>query len=512
MSRKNPYGTEAVMTVFFALLAPVFLGMLFALAESARMSGARAHTAGLTELGCFSLFGEYEKKLLEDYEVFAVDGAYGSEEFSIDKVNDRLKKYLNKNAEVKTDDLSAFCFDPWQVRLSDCRITEYALLSDDGGEPFYQQAVFYMKQTAVTGIAGRLLEWYEEALEADEKKNAYEQDSAASEENMEDLAAQEKAKREDLEELDAEGNAPVPEEDPPDNPLQQINRLRKKSLLEIVCPGREISTASVAGKDLCSKRFFRPRGNLRIPSANGGLLDDLLFREYLLEKYPNWSEPAKDGDLQYQLEYILAGKTRDKDNLKAVVIRLLLLREGCNYAYAVSDGGMNAQARTLAAGIIGWTGMPALVEVLKHAILLGWCYAESMLDVRCLMSGGRVPIMKTPGTWQLSLEDLYRIADVLEGGTHGKQEGYGYTMYLRLLLNLQWVSEQKKRGLDLAELNIRKGSGLSSFRADHCIVAARAKTQWEIPQVLGRISSLFLPVHGGGTRISVRGGFAYDWK
>ena len=100
MSRKNPCGTEAVMTVFFALLAPVFLGMLFALAESARMSGARAHTAGLTELGCFSLFGEYEKKLLEDYEIFAVDGAYGSEEFSIDKVNDRLKKYRDKRQKM----------------------------------------------------------------------------------------------------------------------------------------------------------------------------------------------------------------------------------------------------------------------------------------------------------------------------------------------------------------------------------------------------------------------------
>ena len=502
------YKVSAAMTVFFALLTPIFLAFLFALVESVRFSGARAHTAALTQAGCFSVFGEYEKKLLEDYEVFAVDGSYGEGEFSLGKVNDHLKSYIGKNTAKGEEDLSAFCFDPWQVSLKGSSVEEYTLLSDDGGEPFYQQAVSYMKQTAVTNITGKLLHMYHEAQEAEAKKNKYEKDSAISSENMEDLEKQEQIKRDDADNPDPLENQ-VPEE-LPENPLEQINRLRKKSLLEIVCPGKEISSASVSGSDLCSKRFFRRKGNLKYIRNNSGIISDLLFREYLIDKFPSWQDNDAKGALHYQLEYILAGKKDDKGNLKSVIMMLLLLREGCNYAYAVTDPQMNQETEGLAALLIGWTGIAPLVGVLKHALLLGWSYAESLMDVRILMDGGNVPFIKTPGTWTLSIDQLYRIADVLESGGRGKNEGYSYEMHLRILLNLQGVGTQKKRGLDLAELNIRKTEGLSSFRADNCIVGMKTETDWNIPPVFGRVSALFLPVGAGDSDIHIRGGYAYD--
>ena len=70
------------MTVFFSVLTVLFLALISAMAESVRVQGARAKAASVLDLGIFSVLGEYERDLLEEYEVFGVDASYGGEEFS----------------------------------------------------------------------------------------------------------------------------------------------------------------------------------------------------------------------------------------------------------------------------------------------------------------------------------------------------------------------------------------------------------------------------------------------
>ena len=81
------------LTVFFALLLPVFLGLFFALVESVRVQGARAQAASNMDMANYSLFSEYEKQLLTDYEIFGIDGGYGSGSFSTGQVNRHLEKW-----------------------------------------------------------------------------------------------------------------------------------------------------------------------------------------------------------------------------------------------------------------------------------------------------------------------------------------------------------------------------------------------------------------------------------
>ena len=85
----------------------------------------------------------------------------------------------------------------------------------------------------------------------------------------------------------------------------------------------------------------------------------------------------------------------------------------------------------------------------------------------------------------------------------------GYKSYLRILLNMHSVNEQKKRGLDMTELGVRSGSGLSGFRADHCVVAMRDEMEWYIPPMFGRISAALAGMAPDGLRVSVKGSFAY---
>ena len=80
MAEKRAY--RGSMTVFFSVLTVLFLALISAMAESVRVQGARAKAASVLDLGIFSVFGEYERDLLEEYEVFGVDASYGGRRFS----------------------------------------------------------------------------------------------------------------------------------------------------------------------------------------------------------------------------------------------------------------------------------------------------------------------------------------------------------------------------------------------------------------------------------------------
>ena len=510
------YRAKGVITVFFSLTSVLVLSLVCSALESARVQGARAQTANITDMGNYSVFGEYEKKLLEKYELFAVDGSYGTGDFSIERVNDRLKNYMSMNAQPKRELLEELCFDPWQLQMMGSQIEEYALLTDQGGEAFYQQAVAYMKKTIVSVSIGKLFEYHHDAVTAKSSRERYQREKNTSDKDMKELEKQEQEKKETLEKAgDSEASTDTTDivpagepEEKKENPLKMINKLRRKSLLELVCGQKEISGKSVSGKELASKRSNK-KGKMKVTKEHSGLTSDLLFREYLLDRFPNYLSEEKEGGLDYQLEYLIAGKKTDQKNLKSVVQRLLLIREGMNYLYCAGDSEMNTEAGGLATLLIGWTGVPALVGILKHALLLGWAYGESLLDVRALLAGGNIPLIKTPETWTVTLDNLGRLDELLREEKTEGGEGLAYRDYLRILLNLQSVSDQKKRGLDLIELNVKCMEGLSNFRVDYCVVGIREKTEWSIPPVFFRIPEVFLGTSGRSLEVSVEGGFAY---
>ena len=54
--------------------------------------------------------------------------------------------------------------------------------------------------------------------------------------------------------------------------------------------------------------------------------DALTADEYILEKCGNYRETMKKSKLKYQVEYILAGKAEDEQNLEAIARRLIIIR------------------------------------------------------------------------------------------------------------------------------------------------------------------------------------------
>ena len=510
-----------VITVFFALLSILFLGLMFTLIESARYQGARAQAANITDVAHYSAFSEFEQMLLKEFEIFGIDGSYGSGDFSISRFRDRLLSFINENASPARDGIVSLFFDPWQISVSNCRIDDYLLLTDSGGEPFYQEAVSYMRKTAVTQAASALLSFRQDALDAKEKQDQYEKEKMNADREMEELEKQEEQLESEAapsepdadaviidQEADREAGKREAEQRKKLNPIPALRRLAKKDLLTLICGDASISAARVDRSALVYARR-RMQGTMRCPVQWSGILNDLYFREYLLGRFGDFRSAKERVQLQYELEYILSGKRSDRDNLKEVIKKLLLLREGCNYVYCVSDEEMNSEAGALSFLLIGWTGIPALTAILKHALLLGWAYAESLLDVRELIGGGKVPLIASPETWVLSIDQLARIDELMEAETGKSRDGLDYHGYLRLLLNLQSVAVQKKRGIELMELRIRKGEGLSGFRADHLIIAVRDRTAWNIPPLLSQAAGALIGLMSGNAAYVTEGGFSY---
>lgn len=500
------------VTVFFSLTGVLVLCLLLAVVEAVRIQGARAQTASLEGVANFSVLAEYEKNLLEKFEIFALDGAGGSGSFQIQKSEGRLRHYLKENTDPLSGEGGFGLFDPWRLILTDCEIQSYALLTDEQGEPFYQQAVAYMKanpqmvvdkvQQTDTGTL-RELEVFGERYERSQEEN---------DKRLDTLEAEKKKQEEKQQETSESGDHPVKDDTSPavpvKNPLTALGRLKRRGTLALVTGGASVSMTTIPTGALPSRKRLQ-KGTLKLEKKNRGMTADALFREYLLMQFPNYCKEAKE-ELKYQVEYLISGKPSDQKNLKYVVKRLLFLREGLNYRYCLQHQKLNGAAGELALALTGMFGMPALTEAMRHALLLGLAYGESLLDVRILLAGGKIPLFKDAVSWRLSFETLGSLGSILEHVDGSEQEeGLDYTDYLRILLQMCKRSDLKLRALDLIQYQLQKQDGSEDFQAQNAIVAIKTSAKWSCQPVFYSLPQALFRLGTGGTKIWQSGSIAY---
>ena len=126
----------------------------------------------------------------------------------------------------------------------------------------------------------------------------------------------------------------------------------------------------------------------------------------------------------------------------------------------------------MAAALASAVLMPFLEEVFYLLILAAWAYGEALVDCRCLLGGGKVPLLKDDGTWTLSLEQLTQLNHSRLSGYAQKDsdtKGMSYEDYM--LLFLLGVSKDKKyiRLMNIIEANTRLVDGCGSFTLANCV-------------------------------------------
>ena len=256
---------------------------------------------------------------------------------------------------------------------------------------------------------------------------------------------------------------PAPTQPQADNPISIIKRIMKMGILELVLPpGREISTRTVSKDTMVSGRQLQQ--GMEMPdgvTADSSYTSGVLFQQYLMNHLGNYTDPSKES-LAYQMEYVFGGRDNDIDNLKSVASKLLFIREGVNFACLMADNVKRTEAQALAAAIASGFLVPPAAVVIESALLLCWAFAESVLDVRELFAGGKIPLVKTSADWQISLSNLSSLMEGLDSMRKNNEHGLSYEDYLQVLILP--VSKEKKvmRAMDMIEDAIRK-KGRANF-------------------------------------------------
>lgn len=212
--------------------------------------------------------------------------------------------------------------------------------------------------------------------------------------------------------------------------LENIRRMAGEGFLGLVLPeGTPISGDAILEQKLPSEE--RGEGG-----SASGLGDRLLTGEYCGQFFRHFldTEDEPDAGLRYQIEYLAVGGKEDRQNLAEAAARLLAVREGLNLVHILGDGNKRAQARELAAAIVGVSGLLPLVEVVAVLVMGVWALGEALVDVRTLLAGGKVPLIKSGEDWNLSLDQLLELGKTGQAEERQNQKGFSYESYLKLLL------------------------------------------------------------------------------
>lgn len=408
------------ITAFLSLIFLLLLSFAGAMIESASIQVLKNNKYADASLAMESVFAEYQKEVLEEYDLFVLDGSYDSGEFAEDKILRRLDYY---GADV-----------------SGSKIEKLEFLTDGGGRAFYEQAVRYIQEK--TGIHAMSDETWETPIDIEEEA----------------IKA-----RQELETILEESGEQLPKEN---NPIQIISDIRNSAFLKVLVSNEaELSNNSLKKERLSSVRKLREgRGRLDSMTVMNDAVGRLAFQSYLLEHFSDITQKKQERALDYELEYLIAGCENDKKNLEIVTKKIAALRCAVNYAYLLTDEEKRAEAKVMAVGLCVLLTVPGITEAVKQALLLAWAYGESIVELRTLISGKRVPFVKTKENWQLQLSALLHLTDDgMQKSTEENEKGMSYRDYLKTFLVLEKKETLSMRALDLIESNL-------NIKADDCVV------------------------------------------
>lgn len=425
---------KAEVTAFLSLVFILLVSFIGSVMDVTSLQVAKNYRRMDAERAIECVFAEYQKELLEEYDIFALDVGYESGSYTEEMIHKRMEYYGLVNFESV--------------------IERIKFLSDDQASVFYNQVIQYMEHKYGIDYVKKYL-----GLTESWEKQQEESEDYKKEENQNQVI---------LEGLLKDSETELPEDN---NPITYVSKLKNMSILKLVMPEEKaVSEKKISLDELPSHRELNQGfGQFEDEKSGDGFGEKLLFGEYLLEHFYSAVDESEHV-LEYELEYLLSGEDSDKENLKAVANKLMAIRFVPNYAYLQGNAQKKAQAQALAITLSAVAAVPAVTEAVAQGILLAWAFGEAVMDLRSLMNGNKVPLVKDTATWQLSLAGFMKLGETgdVQGGTDTK-DGLGYEDYLRILLFLEKREELSMRCMDLIELNLKKIQGLEFFKADLCV-------------------------------------------
>lgn len=299
-----------------------------------------------------------------------------------------------------------------------------------------------------------------------------------------------------------------------DGILGFIDTIASQGILGIVAPN--CSTRELKKEKTIDMEQLVNTGNVwKNDNAATKQLKSALLGQYILDYFVSYVDSksasgnakGKKHVLDYEIEYMIAGEEDDKSNLKEVVDDIVLIREGFNLISLYKDSAKREETLVLATSLVGFTGLPIVIYATQFIIMSAWAYAESLADVKALLSGKKIKLIKNSGDWSISLTNVGELANKENGclSTNDIQlneeknseideekyenngNGLGYKDYLRFLLFTQNPGKVVARVMNVIQCNVIERYN-DAFVLGDCIMSATVQVECSMDSLFGIFS------------------------
>ena len=470
--------TDGSITIYLAMSLAALLSLYLVLMCGAGLGAARMQMDSVSHIAQNAALAEFHGELHSRYDLFMVDTSYGGPGGGNEIFGQHLRGYMEKNCVRKTALPLGGTRDWTSMQISDVNVTEGRYACDNAGRAVREQVYAYMSADPAGAVISSLLVTADQWRGLEISGREWKEETQKSREELRDALRKERDEQKEENRQKEEDGENVTEEEreaasgDPSEAEDMVGQMESFQLLPILWQvfgsTDQISNQSVPLDSVLSHRGVHLGTGMRADNSHAyPEADEVLFDRYIYEKTGDYTRPSEDGQLRFQTEYILCGKDSDRRNLEDTALRLLLIREASNCVYLFTDESRMAQVHFVAAAASLLLLNPELEDVIAKALALTWSYLESVQDLRTLLTGGKVPVQKTDGSWQTQLYELLTPLSAIRDRDSG--EGFTYSEYLQGLLLLEGSTVKTQRTMDIMEMDIRKITGRSGFRMDLCL-------------------------------------------
>lgn len=373
------------ITVFLCLSMSAMLLISIAALEGVRVYMARSKANISAKCAANSIMADYNSELFRRYHMLVIDVDYGGrgEAYLEEKAEEYLEYNLNNNGLASVVGLGGNFYD---YNIEDVALGDTVKLWDENLQVFKSEIEDYSKTVGLVDGSELLIDRISKGVSGE-----------YSEEDSSKISSDKELTDIDIQEEEAT------------DPRKTIETSTKNGLLSYVLP-KDVSPSreKIETKDLPSKTKNYVEEDLTIDTTfeNNENINKVLNRDNHIENVATdeicaymyalscfsrlGNELEEDSRLKYEMEYIIAGKDNDYDNLEIIANRLLLVRYPICVAKVMKDEKKKAAALVVASAIGLLTTTEGAIETYQNIILYAWAYIDALDDVRDIMNGEAV--------------------------------------------------------------------------------------------------------------------------
>lgn len=423
------------ITVFLCLIMTAMLLIGLTALEVIRIN------AGKTVFSCSAngamedLKARYNAELFEDYHLLFLDGSFGGQGEAA------MENYVSEYMEY-TLGYGGFS----DIALADIILTDTVGVLQEGCTPLKNEIVEYMKIYSEISVVDNLIDMITNNEDVSEDAQ-YAVKTGKTEENEGESDWKGKDPRDVLTEgtdsglismVTPDGTAPSKNEFDLENyPSKQQGILESEDT--------EINLEDI---DILESQLGTSDYDCVLP-----LQENCYGIAYGLECFDYYTcKKDYNNPMKCEVEYLICGKNNDYDNLSSVVNKIILHRLPFNFIYLMTDKARLAKIEAIAITLSLIPGVP--YAAVKYLLVGCWAYAETIVEVKSLLSGNKIPYIKKPETWITDIENLGNIGNV-ESIDYEGIAGIDYKEFLMLLM-AENIQKLYYRMADIIQLNMRQ--------------------------------------------------------